>query len=78
METKAITRKSLFALALAGFMTFADSAIAWPKGSISSLPHSSNKRVAWTVDDGERMRALQAMGVDAITSNHPELFARLG
>jgi peptidoglycan/xylan/chitin deacetylase (PgdA/CDA1 family) len=58
METKAITRKSLFALALAGFMTFADSAIAWPKGSISSLPHSSTKRVAWTVDDGASAAAL--------------------
>ena len=58
MGTKQITRKSLFALALAGFMTLADAAIAWPKGSISSLPHSSSRRVAWTVDDGASSAAL--------------------
>jgi glycerophosphoryl diester phosphodiesterase len=38
--------------------------------------HQAHAQVfTWTVDDAERMRALQAMGVDAITSNYPELFA---
>ena len=58
MGNKEITRKSLFALALAGFMTLADSAIAWSKGSIYSLPSSSTRRVAWTVDDGASSAAL--------------------
>ena len=53
-----MTRKSLFALSLAGLMVIADAAFAWPKGSISALPRSSTRRVAWTVDDGASSAAL--------------------
>jgi peptidoglycan/xylan/chitin deacetylase (PgdA/CDA1 family) len=53
-----MTRKSLFAFALAGLMVIADAAFAWPKGSISALPKSSTRRVAWTVDDGASSAAL--------------------
>ena len=58
MSSKEITRKSLFALTLAGFMVFADAALAWPKGSITALPKSSTRRVAWTVDDGASSASL--------------------
>ena len=33
--------------------------------------------IAWTVDDGERLRELAALGVDGICSNDPRLFAQL-
>lgn len=33
--------------------------------------------VAWTVDDAQRMRELEAMGVDGICTNDPRLFATL-
>jgi glycerophosphoryl diester phosphodiesterase len=37
--------------------------------------HRAGGRVfTWTVDDSNRMRTLQAMGVDGITTNHPEIF----
>jgi peptidoglycan/xylan/chitin deacetylase (PgdA/CDA1 family) len=58
MRNREITRKSLFALSLAGLMFIADAAFAWPKGSISALPKSSTRRVAWTVDDGASSSAL--------------------
>jgi glycerophosphoryl diester phosphodiesterase len=36
--------------------------------------HTANMRVnVWTVDDADRMRALAAMGVDGICTNHPDL-----
>ena len=58
MGAKAITRKSLFALTLAGFMSLADKAMARPRGCISALPSSSTRRAAWTVDDGASSAAL--------------------
>ena len=33
--------------------------------------------IAWTVDEGERMRELAALGVDGICTNDPRLFATL-
>lgn len=38
---------------------------------------ASVELVAWTVDDLARMRALRAIGVEAICSNDPRLFAAL-
>ena len=58
MWNREVTRKSLFAIAVASFISVADAAFAWPRGSISSLPKSSTKRVAWTVDDGASASAL--------------------
>ena len=58
MWNKEVTRKSLFAIAVASFLSLADAARAWPKGTISGLPKSSTRRVAWTVDDGASSAAL--------------------
>ena len=58
MWSKAVTRKSLFAIAVASFISVADAALAWPRGCISALPKSSTRRVAWTVDDGASTSAL--------------------
>lgn len=58
MWNKEVTRKSLFAVAVASFLTVAEAAMAWPRGCISALPKSSTKRVAWTVDDGASASAL--------------------
>jgi peptidoglycan/xylan/chitin deacetylase (PgdA/CDA1 family) len=58
MWNKEVTRKSLFAVAVASFLSLADAAMAWPKGTISGLPKSSTRRVAWTVDDGASSAAL--------------------
>ena len=44
-----------------------------------SLVHAAHDAgcilVAWTVDDADRMRELEAMGVDGICTNDPRLFA---
>ncbi len=58
MWNKEVTRKSLFAIAVASFLSVADAAMAWPRGCISGLPKSSTRRVAWTVDDGASSSAL--------------------
>lgn len=58
MLDREFTRKSVFALVLAAALSFGEAAWAWPKGAISSLPKSSIKRVAWTVDDGASTVAL--------------------
>ncbi len=58
MWNKEVTRKSLFAVAVASFLSVADAALAWPRGTISALPKSSTRRVAWTVDDGASSAAL--------------------
>ena len=58
MWNKEVTRKSLFAIAVASFLSIADAALAWPRGCISGLPKSSNRRIAWTVDDGASASAL--------------------
>jgi peptidoglycan/xylan/chitin deacetylase (PgdA/CDA1 family) len=58
MLSKEVTRKSLFAIAVAAFVSVADAAMAWPRGVISGLPKSSTKRVAWTVDDGGSAAAI--------------------
>jgi peptidoglycan/xylan/chitin deacetylase (PgdA/CDA1 family) len=58
MLNKEVTRKSLFAIAVAAFVSVADAAMAWPRGCISGLPKSATRRVAWTVDDGASAAAL--------------------
>ena len=58
MWNKEVTRKSLIAVAVASFLTFADAAMAWPRGCISALSASATRRVAWTVDDGASASAL--------------------
>ena len=58
MSTKEVTRKGLFAAAVASFLAFGESAKAWPTGCLSVLPTSSIKRAAWTVDDGSSSAAL--------------------
>jgi peptidoglycan/xylan/chitin deacetylase (PgdA/CDA1 family) len=58
MWNREVTRRSLFAVAVASFLTVADAAMAWPRACISALPKSSTRRVAWTVDDGASAAAL--------------------
>ena len=58
MWSKEVTRKSLFAIAVASFLSVAQAAQAWPSKCISALPKSSTRRVAWTVDDGASAAAL--------------------
>ena len=58
MWSREVTRKSLFAVAVASFLSVADAALAWPRGCIAALPKSSTRRVAWTVDDGASANAL--------------------
>ena len=58
MWNKEVTRKSLFAITVASFLSFADAAMAWPANVISGLPKSSTRRAAWTVDDGGSAVAL--------------------
>ena len=58
MGVKGITRKSLFAVALASFITAAESVAAFAVSSIYTLPKSATKRIAWTVDDGASPSAL--------------------
>jgi glycerophosphoryl diester phosphodiesterase len=47
------------------------------KGLVEAMHERGLPVYAWTVDDLQRMRELQAMGVDGITTNRPELFAAL-
>jgi peptidoglycan/xylan/chitin deacetylase (PgdA/CDA1 family) len=58
MWNKEVTRKSLFAVAVASFLTFADAAFAWPRAAITGLPKSRTRRIAWTVDDGASATAI--------------------
>jgi peptidoglycan/xylan/chitin deacetylase (PgdA/CDA1 family) len=58
MEKREITRRSLFAIALAAMVASGESAMAWTRGTISQLPYSKTKRIAWTVDDGSSASAL--------------------
>ena len=53
-----VTRKSFVAVLVASFVSIAQAAWAWPAGCISSLPRSSTRRFAWTVDDGASATAL--------------------
>ena len=58
MLDREVTRKSLFAIAVASFVSASQAAWAWPAGTISGLPRSATRRVAWTVDDGSSSGAL--------------------
>ena len=54
-----ISRKGALVGILASFISFAEPAFAWPRGTISALPKSSTRRAAWTVDDGASTTALK-------------------
>lgn len=43
--------------------------------AVQVVQQAGGKVFTWTVDDPARMHTLQAMGVNGITSNHPEHFA---
>lgn len=45
--------------------------------TVKAVHRAGGKVFTWTVDDLDRMHRLQAMGVDGITTNHPELFSQL-
>lgn len=45
--------------------------------TLKRVQRAGGRVFAWTVDDLEQMRSLQAMGIDGITSNRPDLFAEL-
>ncbi len=42
---------------------------------VRALHRAGGELYVWTVDDPARIRALEAMGVDGVTSNDPRLFA---
>ncbi len=42
--------------------------------AVQAVHRAGGRVFTWTVDDGERMRSLQSMGVDGITTNRPEIF----
>ncbi len=42
--------------------------------AVQVVQHAGGKVFTWTVDDPARMTTVQAMGVNGITSNHPEHF----
>jgi glycerophosphoryl diester phosphodiesterase len=44
---------------------------------VRACHESGLELIAWTVDDAELMRSLDALGVDGICSNDPRLFAQL-
>jgi glycerophosphoryl diester phosphodiesterase len=43
--------------------------------AVKTVQHAGGKVFTWTVDTPRRMRELQGLGVDGITTNHPDLFA---
>ena len=45
--------------------------------AVKTVQHAGGKVFTWTVDTPRRMRELQGLGVDGITTNHPDLFAEL-
>lgn len=45
--------------------------------TIRTVQRAGGKVFTWTVDELAPMRRLQALGVNGITTNHPELFAQL-
>ena len=44
---------------------------------VETVQQSGGKVFVWTVDELERMRQIYGLGVDGITTNHPELFSDL-
>jgi glycerophosphoryl diester phosphodiesterase len=46
--------------------------------AVQTFQRAGGKVFCWTVDTLPRMRELQELGVDGITTNHPDLFAELG
>ena len=48
-----------------------------PRLAVKTVQHADGKVFAWTVDMPQRQRELQELGVDGITTNHPDLFAGL-
>ena len=73
MDRRGFLQLGAGALLAAPALVMADSlpAEAWTKGSISTLPASPVRRVAWTIDDGYSISALHAY-VDLLHAN-PEL-----
>jgi glycerophosphoryl diester phosphodiesterase len=57
----------------------ADASSLWQQASlidadlVAAVRAAATRLVAWTVDDPERMRALQGLGVDAICTNCPDV-----
>ena len=45
--------------------------------AVKTVQHAGGKVFTWTVDTPQRMRELRDLGVDGITTNHPDLFAEL-
>lgn len=45
--------------------------------AVKIVHHAGGQVFTWTVDTPRRMRELQELGVDGITTNHPDLFAGL-
>ncbi|MBN1149059.1 MAG: glycerophosphodiester phosphodiesterase [Anaerolineales bacterium] len=44
------------------------------EAAVRAVHRAGGRVFTWTVDDRARMRALRRMGVDGITTNHPEIF----
>ena len=47
------------------------------RSAVKAVQQAGGKVFTWTVDAPQRMRELQALGVDGIATNHPDLFAEL-
>ena len=45
--------------------------------SVQTVQRAGGKVFTWTVDEPAQMRRLQRLGVNGVTSNHPELFDQL-
>ena len=45
--------------------------------AVKTVQHAGGKVFVWTVDEPGRIRRLQRLGVNGVTTNHPDLFAQI-
>ncbi len=64
---------SMMATAQAGAVMLYHGVVS--RRTVKTVQGAGGKVFVWTVDEADRIRALQAMGVNGVTSNHPQLFS---